>query len=119
LPSPSKLQVRVVGSQAVIDALDAELRKYPADITVIAKQKLEPAGFEFGLLEAAAIAALLSAGFDMANFVRSLFEARGAAAAGNRKLVLETSYGKVEVPEDFGEERIKKLLDALQDPARR
>jgi hypothetical protein len=119
LATPQNIQVRMVGAPEVINALADELRKHPQDVTITSTQKVDDrAGFEFGLLEAAAIAAIMSSAFALGNFSLTLLNFLRAAPDKKKTIKVVTSEGEVEIRwrADLTEDQVKKLISSVAMP---
>lgn len=119
MATPRKIQIKIVGAAELIDPLADELRKHPEDVTVTSTQKLEgPRGFEFGLVEAAAIAAIVSSGAALVNLSFTLLNFLRGAPDNKKVIKLVTSEGEVEIRwrADLTEEQVKKLIESVAKP---
>ncbi|MGF6792805.1 hypothetical protein [Paraburkholderia sp. CI3] len=114
-----KIQIRIVGAPELINPLAEELRKHPDDVTVNSAQKVDgPRGFEFGLIEAAAISAIVSSGFAVGNFSLTLLNFLRNAPDQKKKIRVVTSEGEVEIRwrADLTEDQVKKLIESVAKP---
>jgi hypothetical protein len=109
-----------VGASEVINALADELRKHPEDVTITSTQNVDDrAGFEFGLIETAAIAAIMSSGFALGNFTLTLLNYLRTAPDTKKTIKVATSQGEVEIRwrADLTEEDVKKLISSIATPS--
>lgn len=119
MATSQKIQIRIVGASELIFPLAEELRKHPEDVVLNSTQKLEgPQGFEFGLIEAAAIAAIVSTGFALGSFSLTLLNFLRDAPDNKKKINIVTSEGEVEIRwrADLTEEQVKKLIESVAKP---
>lgn len=114
-----KIPIRIVGAPELIYPLEKELLKYPQDVTINSTEKVEgPTGFEFGLLEAAAIAGIMSSGFALGNFSLTLLNFLRKAPDKKKTVKVITSDGEIEIRSspDLTEEQVKKAIESVAKP---
>jgi hypothetical protein len=119
LAASQKIQIQIIGAPELINPLADELRKRPDDVTVTSTGKIDdPTGFEFGLVETAAIAAIISSGFAVGNFSLTLLNFMRGAPDKKKTTKVITATGEVEIrwSTDLTEEQVKKLIESVAKP---
>ena len=116
--APRLVQFRIIATADLIDPLAKALRVRPEDVTVTATETVDdPRGFEFGLVEAAAIAGILSAAFSAGSFALALVSfLRDAPVTPEHKvLTLSTAAGSLEIcwDEDLDEAEVMRRVGAI------